>query len=141
MGDIRIYLAGGVTGLTLEEANAWRIKIIELLKNTDGYYRPRCINPTDYYNYSMPSDSYTQREIMDFDFNKVRTSDLIIVNFNAPKSLGTAAELAIAYDRGIPILGLCEAGEDIYPWQKDMCLKIFGNMEALVAYVRGYFLD
>ena len=62
MGDIRIYLAGGVTGLAPEEANAWRIKIIELLKNTDGYYRPRCINPTDYYNYSMPSDSYTQRE-------------------------------------------------------------------------------
>lgn len=141
MGDIKIYLAGGVSGMTTEEANAWRIKITNLLKNTDGYYKPKCINPVDYYNFSMPEDSYTQREIMDFDFNKVRTSDLIIVNFNAPKSLGTASELAVAYDRNIPILGLNEHDDVIYPWQKEMCLKIFSNMEELVSYVRGYFLD
>lgn len=156
MENFRIYLGGGVTGLTFEEANGWR----EWFEKNVGKYSDKayckavCINPMKYYNFNMNPESYTQREIMDFDLSKVRSSNLMVVNFNSPKSLGTSIEMAIAYDRKIPILGLrdrvdCENEEwtasniykEIYPWQEDMCLKMFDTIDELVDYVINYFLS
>ena len=70
----------------------------------------------------------TQHEGMEFDLNRVRSSDLIIVNFNDVYSLGTMAEIATAYERRIPIIGLNENNQDLHPWQTEMLiefLKIF----------------
>jgi len=52
---------------------------------------------------------------MEFDLNKVRHSDLIICNFNDMFSLGTMAELAIAYERRIPVIGLDINKQTLHP--------------------------
>ena len=78
---------------------------------------------------------------MQFDLHKVRTSNLIIMNFNNMHSLGSMAELAIAYDRGIPVIGLNETEQQLHPWQYCMCSKIFNNMEDMLDYIKIYYLD
>ena len=82
------------------------------------------------------------REVMEFDFNKVRNSDLIIVNFNDLKSLDTMTELTIAYEHRIPVLGLCtdENYSMLHPRQKEMSNRIFGDIDELINYVIEYYV-
>ena len=121
------------------EGNEWRVDISNQLKNlSDGYISS--INPNDYYNFLDDSTYDSQKEVMDFDLWKLRQSDLVIVNFNDNSSLGTMAEIAIAYDHKIPIIGLCEDDNrnQLHPWQENMCLKNFTDREDLVRYVIDY---
>ena len=78
---------------------------------------------------------------MNFDLHKVRNSGLLICNFNAPKSLGTMAEMAIAYDRGIHIIGLNTEYKKLHPWSELMCEIIFDDVDDLIAYVAKCYID
>ena len=140
MKKFSIYLAGAMSGISFEESNAWRKNITKLLNNTYADTKVKCINPNDYYNFKeVTYDS--EREVMEFDLHKVRHSDLVIVNFSCPKSLGTMAELAIAYEHRIPVIGLNEIGQNLHPWQIEMCNKIFRNENDLVNYVIDFYLN
>lgn len=144
MTQFHIFLSGGMGKFgkdRFEEGNEWRVDLKERLENISYNYRVHCINPNDYYSFLDDSNYDSQMEIMRFDLDKVRKSDLLIVNFNDPDSLGSMAELAVAYERRIPVLGLCENNEEIHPWAREMCNKIFTDRESLVLYVMGYYLD
>jgi hypothetical protein len=86
MNNYKIYLAGGMSNLSWEEQTTWREVVEELLnqKNiyTDCYkYKLDIINPTTFYNFKEKKwDS--QIEIMKYDIRHVKTSNLIIVNYN-----------------------------------------------------------
>lgn len=141
-----VYLAGGMGKFGKEQfdiANDWRIDLKNQLENICCNYKVHCINPNDYYSYLDENTYDSEREVMRFDLNKVRNSHFVIINFNDVYSLGSMAELAIAYDRSIPVIGLCENSEldNIHPWQKEMCEKIFKDREDLVLYVLKYYLD
>ena len=109
METVKIYLSGGMSSLSLEKQTKWRKQIIDAIKYGDYDYekKPHFFNPVDYYNFQEVKYN-TQREVMEFDLNALRKSDLVIVNFNDPESLGTCVELAIAYEMKIPIIGLIE---------------------------------
>lgn len=141
MNNYFIYLAGGMSGLTLEEQNQWRERVNCYLEDflKSPFYAVHAINPTDYYNFQEKRHE-TEREVMNFDLHKVKQSNLVIVNFNAPQSLGTMAELATAYDNGIPIIGLNMCGADLHPWQMEMCERIFEDMEDMLEYVGEFYL-
>jgi len=143
MNQFNIYLSGGMEKFgreRFEEGNEWRVDLTIKFQNSYCNYKVHCINPNDYDSF-LYKDYDSQLEVMKFDLNKVRKSDLVIVNFNDPDSLGTMAELAVAYDRDIPILGLCENKETLHPWSREMCNKIFTDMEKLFCYVINYYLD
>ena len=78
---------------------------------------------------------------MEFDLHKVRGSDLIIVNFNDVYSLGTMAEIAIAYERKIPIIGINLKNQDLHPWQIEMTNRIFTDIDKMIDYVKEYYLS
>ena len=80
------------------------------------------------------------REIMELDLHKLRNSNLVIVNFNDMYSLGSMSELAIAYDRRIPIIGLDVNKQELHPWQIEMCNRIFDDMDEMLDYVEDYYL-
>ena len=68
-------------------------------------------------------------------------SDLmVIVNFNDMYSLGSMSELAIAYDRRIPIIGLDINKQELHPWQIEMCNRIFDDIDEMLDYVEDYYL-
>jgi len=136
-----IYLAGAVSDIPHEEAMGWRIEITKQLDNFDGNFKAYVTNPVIYYNFKNPNAYDSEREIMQFELNRVRKSDLIITNFENPQSLGTMAELAIGYEHRIPIVGLCKDTKELHPWQIEMTDKIFANIDDLIEYVMIYHLS
>lgn len=147
METLNIYLAGGMQKFgkkDFNESNYWRVHIEQELMKLDYGRQTRICNPNDYYSFydNVPRYS-TMREVVEFDLNKVRNSDLIIVNFNNDlKSLDTMTELTIAYEHRIPVLGLCtdENYSMLHPWQKEMSNRIFGDIDELIEYVIEYYV-
>lgn len=139
-----IYLAGGMGKFGKErfdEGNEWRVDIKNQIEEI-SCGKVRCCNPNDHFNF-LKITYKSLREPMEYDLHRVRNANLIIVNFNAPNSIGTASELAIAYDRKIPILGLCENGEEskLHPWLKEFCNRIFDDREDLILYVIQHYIN
>lgn len=139
-----IYLAGGMGKFgkeNFDKGNQWRITCKNTLKRFEGYNKVKVINPNDYFNFIEEPPAYkSQREIMEFDLNKVRNADLIIVNFNDMHSLGTMSEIAIAYEKRIPIVGLDIEHQTLHPWQIEMTNRIFDDINEMLEYVQHYYL-
>lgn len=134
----KIYLAGGMSNIPFSEADSWRNNISNRFTSYDSSIQ--LINPNFYYNTLNPASYDSEREVREFDLYKVRNSDLIIVNFNDPNSIGTAQELAIAAEYRIPVIGLNERNLNLHPWLTECCNKIFKDMGRLVEYVYEYYL-
>lgn len=137
-----IYLAGGMTNLSFEQYTKWRRELKNQLENHiySKFYSVNVIDPTEYFNFEVKRHE-SEKEVVEFDLHKVRTSNLIVVNFNAPQSLGTMAELAVAYEHRIPIIGLNEDNIEIHPWLEHFCSRTFKNKEELLNYVSDYYLN
>lgn len=137
----KIYLAGDMSKFgkeNFDESDEWRKYCKEILNYRTYKYNLDIINPNDYFNFRGVTYK-SQREVMEFDLNKVRNSDLMIVNFNDPQSLGTMAELAIAYEKRIPIIGLNEDRNELHPWQIEMCSRIFDTIGEMLMYVNKLY--
>lgn len=144
MEVFNIYLCGGMGKFgkeNFDEGNHWRVYCKEILEKHECNYKAKVINPNDYFSFADDPPTYdNQREIMEFDLNKVRNADLIIVNFNDVYSLGSMSEIAIAYERKIPIIGINLKNQDLHPWQIEMTNRIFSDMDAMLEYVRDKYL-
>lgn len=139
MDVFNIYLAGGMTGLTIEEQNNWRTYVIENLRYKTSR-RINCFNPVMYYSIE-DSTIENDKEAMIFDLYKLSKSDLLIVNFNSVYSLGTMAEIAIAYSKGIHIIGINENNSELHPWQINMVTKMFNDIDDAIEYTAEYYLN
>lgn len=143
--NLNIYLAGGMGKFgkdNFDEGNKWRVYCKKTLKNYECNYNVDIINPNDYFNFKEEPRRYkSEREIMEFDLHKVRNSNLIIINFNDIYSLGSMAELAIAYERRIPVIGLDVNNQKLHPWQIEMCNRIFNNIDEMLDYVEDFYLS
>ena len=141
MESVRVYLSGGMGNLNFEEQSKWRKQIIDEIKTNCHYEKkPIFFNPVDYYNFTEKRHK-SEKEIVEFDLNAVRNSDLIIVNFNDPNSLGTCAELAIAYDKHIPIVGINKDGVELHPWLECFCMRMCDSLREAVDYVVDFYLN
>lgn len=143
MNSFRYYLAGGMSNLSYEEMRNWRNVVIDkidkIVLDTDTAVYPVYFNPVEYYN---PFEDFhkNEREPFEYDLYNLRKSDLVIVNFNSPNSIGTAMEIAIARENRIPIVGLNEEENELHPWIVESCVRICDTMDELVDYVTDYFL-
>lgn len=121
--------------MDFHDSNAWRQQI----QNDFQYDSVQVINPNDFFNFQH-KDYESEREVRNFDLNMLRNSNLVIVNFNKPDSIGTAQELAIAHELHIPVLGLNDNRSEIHPWLKECCDRIFDSMNELIEYVNFYYV-
>ena len=142
METCRIYLSGGMGNLSFEEQSKWRKQIIDAIKFGDYDYekKPIFFNPVDYYNFKEARHR-SEREVMQFDLNGLRNSDLVIVNFNNPKSIGTAAELAIAYDMKIPIIGINKDNQELHPWLVEFTSRMCDDIREAVEHIVEFYLN
>lgn len=119
---LKIFLSGGMSGLTDKEKTGWR----ELLKEHIDYYdEMKVISPTDF----VGSDNYDcdEKEAFDFDLYWIRKCDVVVVNLNKMDSIGTAQEIMLAYTLNKPIIMICETGawDKIHPWYDLEATMIF----------------
>lgn len=142
MKYVNIYLSGGMGDISYEEQMKWRLQVINAILYGDYGYKmtPLFFNPPEYYNFEEKRHK-TEREIFEFELNQVRKSDLIIVNFNVPYSIGTAMELAIAKEHHIPVIGLNKDKVDLHPWLIECCTRICDDMHELVDHVTNFYLQ
>lgn len=142
METVKIYLAGGMGNLSFEEQSKWRRQIMNAIRFEDYDYekKPVFTNPVDYYNFEEKRHK-SENEIIEFDLNRVRKSDLIIVNFNDPNSIGTAMEIAIAKELHIPIVGINVDNKQLHPWLECSCMRMCESIREAVDYTVEFFLN
>ena len=143
MRDYQIYLCGGMGKFNKEnfhKGNNWRLYCKNVLENFETNKNVIAINPNDYFNFVDEPRYVSQKEIMEFDLYKVRESDLMIINFNDMHSLGSMAELAIAYERRIPVIGLDIDRQELHPWEECMCNRIFYDTNEMLDYIKDFYL-
>ena len=144
MKEFRVYLSGGMMKFgndNFDEGNRWREYCREALESCECDYKVKCFNPNMYFSFRSGAPEYSsETEVMRFDLYNLRKSDLVIVNYNDKKSLGTTSEVAIAYDRGIPVIGLNKDCQPLHPWQVCMCERIFSNIDDMLDYIEDFYL-
>lgn len=126
----RIYLSGAMQDIHKEESVQWRECVKEFLPDFE------CFDPWEHFDFVNQAN---EREVMEYDLWNLRQSDLVIVNFNFVRSLGTMSELAIAYDRRIPIVGFCDNANELHSWQKLFCMVVLNNLDEVIDYVNYHF--
>ena len=135
--DYRIYLSGGMMKFGKEnfiESDQWRRDICNKLTGI------KCFNPNDHFSFIDDDiDKWSDREIMNYDIRQLLQCDLVIYNANDPKSLGSMAELAIAYTNSIPIYILNMKKHDLHPWIENMAEHIFDEEEELIRYIENHY--
>lgn len=136
----QIYAAGAITGLTNAQHFVWRDKLAFLINDcTCGKWN--VFNPSIHIS-EVEEFNMKEREAMDYDLFHLLRSDLMVVNFNYnPASIGTVAEMGAAYTHQIPIIGLNETNEKLHPWQIEMCLRIFTNIDMMINYLCDHFIN
>lgn len=142
METVRIYLSGGMSGLSFEEKFKWRSNIMSAIRYGDYNYekKPLFFNPVDHYN-AEEVQHKTEREIMEFDLYHLRKSDLVIVNFNAENSIGTAMELMLAKEYKIPVIAFGTKDKEIHSWLLECCTRVCDDMRETVSHVVDFYLN
>lgn len=141
MENVKIYLAGAMTGLSLEEQLKWRNRFKNAVKNSDVDIEknPIFFSPPNYYSPSTNAHK-SEREAFEFELANLRKSDLVVVNFNSPQSIGTAMELMVAKEHKIPVIGLNKDGVELHPWLIECCTRICDDFRELVYHVVEFYL-
>lgn len=124
---MKIFLSGGYSNLSREEATEWRKLIKSIAIKEYPLLFLEFIDPTELY---IPPETYNpsyEKEAMQYDLYHVKTSDIVIVHFNSLTSIGTAQEIMYAHTLNKPIIGLISLNEisKLHPWYKEECMKIF----------------
>ncbi len=142
METVKIYLSGGMGNLSYEEQARWRKQVNDAILYGAYHYtkKPIFFNPVDYYNFTEVRYK-SEREVMEFDLNALRKSDLVIVNFNDPNSLGTCAELAISKELNIPVIGINKDGHKLHPWLVEFTTRMCDDVREAVEYTVDFFLN
>lgn len=140
-----IYISGGVSILTPDERVRWRWDFKNELNEAASKYRNviyptlKYFDPCDYYD--IEEKNYdSEKEVFEFELSKLRNSNLVVVNFNDPKSIGIAMELMLAKDLHIPVVGINENNAELHPWLTECCIKICKSIDEAVEYVLDFFI-
>ena len=120
---LTIFLSGGMSGLTHEEMTEWR----DAIKTESKFYNMKVISPPDYFMYGCDCHD-EDKESFVFDTYWVKKSDVVIVNMNSPKSIGTAQEVMLAYEYNKPIIMISNKDiwdNEVSPWLKHEATTVF----------------
>ena len=77
---------------------------------------------------------------MEFDLYELRKSDVVVVNYGNPQSIGTAMELMLAKEYNIPVIAINKDGYELHPWIKECITRECDSMKEAVEYLVNYFL-
>ena len=139
--DFKIYLAGKMTDLSIEEMSGWRDQFVQEMHKGDAEFllKPfEIISPADYFNTVNDVDTDPKQYIR-WELRAVLSSDLIVARISEGQdSLGTMAEITAAFQCGVPILLYNPdkiPHEEIHPfvWYfGDACFEDIGSLQTYI---------
>lgn len=142
MEMVKIYLSGAMSTVSFEEQSKWRKRIINAINLGDYNYvkKPVFFNPVDHYNFETKYQK-TEREVFEYDLYNLRNSNLVVVNFNDPKSIGTSMELILAKEYRIPVIAFGINNQEIHPWILECCTRICDDLREVVEHIVEFYLN
>lgn len=130
-----------MSSLTFEEQYKWRQRIIDAINYQYEHEKNASFfNPVNFYNFEDKRHK-SEKEVMEFDLYNLRNSDIVIVNFNNEKSIGTAMELMLAKEYKIPVIAFGVNEKNIHPWLLECCTRVCDNLKEAVEYTVDFFLS
>ena len=141
---LTIYLAGKMSGLNKNDYCKWRSELTNVLMIKACLLDSsiQVINPSDYFDFDN-MDRHLEKEVMQFDLNMVRQSDIVIVNVNGvSSSIGTAIELYEANRLNIPVIAYTEGdvADDVHPWIENCFSTVQMSKDELIDYIRDFYM-
>lgn len=138
----QIYLAGQMTGLSKAEYSTWRRNFKQQIESCSDHFT--CFDPGEEYDL-IPDDSNLPIHLKDqynkaamlLDLDKLRNSRIVVCNMNHQNSMGTSAELALAWEWHIPIISFClqENSVTVHPWWKQFATVMFKTPDDVIDYI------
>lgn len=122
---INVYLAGKITGLTMEEATRWRIKAKELLKDVAIVKDPTAFQPP------------TPKTIVVTNKLQILESHVVLAEFeHLDVSIGTVGEIVFATEHKIPVVvwGRLELIQN--PWIQEHSIFQALSLEDAVDFIK-----
>lgn len=123
---MKIYLGGGIHGLSDRDANEWRQRAKNLLGNMT------ILDPMrrDY----RGIEDQNVAPFIKGDLREIAESDTLLVNATRP-SWGTAMEIVYARILGLQIVAFVDPNTSVSPWLRYHCDKITASLEEAVALI------
>jgi nucleoside 2-deoxyribosyltransferase len=137
---VKVYLSGSMMNSSWEEQTRWRRQIRDAILCCDCSKNVHIFDPTQYYNYEEKLHK-SEREVMEFELNALRKSDLVIVNLKNSNSIGTAIELAIAKELRIPVIAFGIEDKEIHSWILECCTRVCDSMGELMVHIVDFYLN
>lgn len=147
----KIYTAGKMAGLSLDEQMSWRLEFERCLKDMLKYRgiphnHVRIVHPPVYYTYGRNYHK-TEREVKNWDLNQVRASDIVVVKLDdVSSSIGTHYELATVDainsfgNKHIFVIGVGDSNVELHPWIEDTLHRREESFEDASQYIVDYLL-
>ena len=143
-----IYLAGAMTGKTLEEMNQWREEVTRAIERSESFHRMvRVINPVLYYSTADDEQKYDDdKEYIRWEFRNAENADVVISGCDTKvNSIGTSVETALAFKKNVPIVLFITNKDgyacDVHPYLSYMSDKYFyhDEVDEMVEYIARYY--
>ena len=128
-----IYLCGPIMDERAGVARNWRKTAVRQLGRSFHMLDPMRRNFKD-------REVDSANEIVEFDLQDIRSSDILLVNYNKA-SIGTAMEVFYASNNlGKFVVAFSPFDfKNCNPWMVRYCTKILPSLEAAMEYIRRHF--
>lgn len=141
---IKIYTAGKMSGLTLEQQMQWRTELEYKLRKFSEV-KIEFIHPPLFYNYEKTYHK-SEAEIKEWELNKIRECDIVVVNLDGiGSSVGTHFELGFINamnmfgNKHIYVIGIGDT-KNLYSWIELSTLRIEPDVDSACQYINDYLL-
>jgi nucleoside 2-deoxyribosyltransferase len=131
-----VYLAGGISHNTFDEATQWRTLAADYLalhgiKTLDPMRGKHADKWQDgEANFDHPG--FSTAAIFFRDTADIQNSDAILVNLETAKSVGTPWEMGYAYALGIPLFIVCPVALHSHPFICEPAAQVSESFEAVL---------
>ena len=142
MDTVSVYCAGPMSHQSFDEQLKWTTQLKDGLLYGGYEYKkkPELFIPPLYYNFEEKRHK-SEREVLNFDLNRLRNSELVVALFNGIESVGTVMEVAIAYENRIPAIIYNTTGGILHPWVTEMSTRECTDMRELVEFIVDFYLN
>lgn len=122
----RVYLCGPINGRSDDDCTVWREYAKERL--------PACKDPMDRDYRGRELEPGIAAEIVEGDKEDILRCSAMLVYYDAPSS-GTAMEILVAYQYGIPIVLVNKSPKPLSPWILHHVEKIFPTLDEALSFI------
>lgn len=138
----KIYLSGGMTGLSKENRTAWRQSVKNEItqyvrEDMIEFFDPTEHDATEYIENTKEAELVS----MKIDLRNLLDSNLVICNVSTnPLSVGTNIELGVCHNLKIPVITFNPDNTPMHPWQEFISEFVIKDLEVLADLVSNYYL-